>query len=82
MRVLLSIIVVFLIAVSSALALELVREPGTNQDDRIALNYVTQGNPNREQVIAAVPAGIYIVRVLYQRPLGPQAFNLTMNHPR
>jgi len=70
------------IAVSSALALELVREPGTNQDDRIALNYVTQGNPNREQVIAAVPAGIYIVRVLYQRPLGPQAFILTMNHPR
>jgi hypothetical protein len=44
------------------------------------LNYVTQGNPNREQVTAAVPAGIYIVRVLYQRPLGPQAFILTMNH--
>ena len=70
------------IAMSSALALELVRDPGTNQGDRIALNYVTQGNPNREQVIASVPPGIYTVRVLYQRPLGPQAFILTMNHPR
>jgi hypothetical protein len=70
------------IDMSSALALELVREPGTNQGDRIALNHVTQGNPNREQVIAAIPAGIYTVRVLYQRPLGPQPFILTMNHPR
>jgi hypothetical protein len=69
-------------AVSSALALELVREPGTNQGDSIALSHVTQGNPNREQVIATVPPGIYTVRVLYQRPLGPQAFILTMNHPR
>ena len=70
------------INVASALALELVREPGTNQGDRIALNHVTQGNPNREQVIAVVPPGIYTVRVLYQRPLGPQTFILTMTHPR
>jgi hypothetical protein len=70
------------VAVSSALALELVREPGTNQGDQIELSHVTQGNPNREQVIAVLPAGIYSVRVLYQRPLGPQAFILTMNHPR
>ena len=70
------------IEVSSALALELVREPGTNQGDRIALHYVTQGNPNREQVIATVPPGLYTVRVLYQRPLGPQSFILTMTHPR
>jgi hypothetical protein len=70
------------IAVSSALALELVREPGTNQGDRIAFTHVTQGNPNREQVIATLPPGIYSVRVLYQRRLGPQAFILTMNHPR
>jgi hypothetical protein len=29
-----------------------------------------------------LPPGIYSVRVLYQRPLGPQAFILTMSHPR
>jgi hypothetical protein len=70
------------IEVSSALALELVREPGTNQGDRIELNHVTQGNPNREEVIATLAPGLYSVRVLYQRPLGPQAFILTMSHPR
>jgi hypothetical protein len=70
------------INLASALALELVREPGTNQGDRIALDHVTQGNPNREQIIAEVEPGIYSVRVIYQRPLGPQAFILTMNRPR
>jgi hypothetical protein len=70
------------LSLASALALELVREPGTNPGDRIALNFVTQGNPNREQVIAMLPPGLYSVRVLYQRPLGPQAFILTMTYPR
>lgn len=67
---------------ASALALELVREPGTGAGDQIALNYVTQGNPNREEVIAILQPGLYSVRVLYQRDLGPQPFVLTMTHPR
>jgi len=70
------------INLASALALELVREPGSNQGDQIELNFVTQGNPNREEVSATLPPGLYSVRVLYQRSVGPQAFILTMTHPR
>jgi hypothetical protein len=67
--------------VSSALALEVVRETPTGPQ-QIGVSRVTEGNPNREEVIATLPPGLYSVRVLYQRDLGPQAFVLTVRHPK
>ena len=66
----------------SALAIVLIREPGTGPSDRIGESRVTQGNPNREEIIATLPAGLYTVRVLYQRQTGRQeSFTLIVRRP-
>jgi len=56
---------------SWTLALDLEREPGTGQTDRVAISHFSSGN--QEQVSVILPAGaVYTLRVLYQGTLGPQ----------